>query len=94
MDLRNMDITSINKQAKSWLYADMLEKPEEIGLYRQPKDGGLGLHHVQLRAMANLINCFLETACNPLPEESVPPSSPEMLCLGRGSREARHSNLF
>ena len=61
-----MDITAINKQAKSWLYADMLEKPEELGLYRQPKDGGLGLYHVQLRAMANQISCFLETACNPI----------------------------
>ena len=65
IDLRVMDIKTINKQAKGWLYADMLEKPEELALFRQPIDGGLGLYHVQQRALANQINCFLETACNP-----------------------------
>ena len=65
IDLRVGDINFINKQAKTWLYADLLEKPEELALYRQPADGGLGLYHVQQRALANQINCFLETACNP-----------------------------
>jgi hypothetical protein len=46
IDLRVMDIKTINKQAKGWLYADMLEKPEEMALFRQPIDGGLGLYHV------------------------------------------------
>ena len=64
MDLRAGDIVAINKQAKAWLYADLLEKPEELALYRQPKQGGLGLHHVEQRALAHLINSFLETACN------------------------------
>ena len=64
-DLRVGDITAINKLAKSWLYADLLEKPSELALYRHPSMGGLGLHHVQARAMANLISNFLETACNP-----------------------------
>ena len=63
-DLRVGDFVAINKQAKSWLYADLLEKPGELALYRQTQHGGLGLYHVQLRALANLINCFLETACN------------------------------
>ena len=44
----------------------MLEKPEELALYRQPVDGGLGLHNVQLRALAYQITCFLETSCNPV----------------------------
>ena len=65
IDLRVGDVSAINKQAKAWLYADMLEKPEELALYRQPVDGGLGLHHVQLRALAYQISCFLETSCNP-----------------------------
>ena len=30
MDLRVGDIVAINKQAKAWLYADLLEKPEEL----------------------------------------------------------------
>ena len=64
MDLRVGDIVAINKQAKAWLYADLLEKPEELALYRQPKQGGLGLQHVEQRALAHLINSFLETACN------------------------------
>ena len=65
IDLRVGDISFINKQAKSWLYADLLEKPEELALCHQPADGGLGLYHVEQRALANQINCFLETACNP-----------------------------
>ena len=60
------DINAINKQTKAWLYADLLEKPEELALYRQPVEGGLGLHHVQLRALAYQISCFLETSCNPV----------------------------
>ena len=34
-------------------------------MFRQPREGGLGLYHVQQRALANQINCFLETSCNP-----------------------------
>ena len=64
IDLRAGGVTAINKQAKAWLYADMLEKPEELALYRHPVVGGLGLHHVQLRAVAYQISCFLETSCN------------------------------
>ena len=44
---------AINKQAKSWLYADLLEKPDEVAMFRQPKDGGLGLYQVQQRALAD-----------------------------------------
>ena len=36
IDLRVMDIKTINKQAKDWLYADMLEKPEEVALFSRP----------------------------------------------------------
>ena len=49
IDLRIGDVAAINKVAMSWLYADILEKPEELALYRQPDAGGLGLHHVQKR---------------------------------------------
>ena len=63
-DLSVGDITAINKLAKSWLYADLLKKPSELALYRHPSMGGLGLHHVQARAMPDLISNFLETACN------------------------------
>ena len=41
IDLRVGDVVAINKIAKSWLYADLLEKPEELALYRQPDAGGL-----------------------------------------------------
>ena len=44
---------------------EKLEKPCELVLYRHPSVGGLGLYHIQARALANLINNFLETACNP-----------------------------
>ena len=65
INLRIGDIKNINKQVKSWLYADLLEKPEKLALYRHPVDGGLGLHHTQCRALAVEIYSFLETACKP-----------------------------
>ena len=65
IDLRLGDISAINKQAKTWLYADLLEKPGELALYRNITNGGLGLYNVQVRALSNLISNFLETASNP-----------------------------
>ena len=65
INLRLCDITKINSQVKSWLYQDCFEKPSEITLYRDSRDGGLGLHHVRLRAQALLIRSFIETAANP-----------------------------
>ena len=64
IDLRVGDINEISKQSKSWLYADLLEKPEELALYRETGCGGLGLLHVKLRALSCQINSFLETACS------------------------------
>ena len=65
INLRNQDIIFINKQVKSWLYQDCLEKPNELVLYRDARDGGLGLFHVHLRSLALLIRAFLETSVNP-----------------------------
>ena len=55
-------ITSI---MKSWLYADQLEKPEEVVMYRSRLHGGLGLINLQCKALSLLIRNFLETALNP-----------------------------
>ena len=63
--LEGQDIIFINKQVKSWLYQDCLEKPSELVLYRDIKDGGLGLLHVHVRSLALLIRAFLETSVNP-----------------------------
>ena len=65
IDLRICDIKAFNKTAKSFLYADLLEKPDELTLYRCIEDGGLGLLNIQIRAKAALISTFLETAINP-----------------------------
>ena len=65
IDLRTMDINTITSKVKSWLYADQLEKPEEIVLYRPASQGGLGLHHVQSKSQAMLIRSFMETAAHP-----------------------------
>ena len=64
VDLREMDIAKITSSAKSWLYADMLLKPEEVVLYRSTCSGGLALLHVKMKALAGLIRTFLETACS------------------------------
>ena len=45
IDLRVADITKITSLAKSWLYADMLLKPEEMIMVRPALSGGLGVHH-------------------------------------------------
>ena len=65
VNLRNQDSDNINSVVKSWLYQDCLEKPSELALYRDSMDGGLGLFHVKIRALALLIRSFLETASNP-----------------------------
>ena len=71
VDLREMDISKITSSAKSWLYADMLLKPEEIVLHRPVSAGGLALLHVKMKALSGLIRCFLETACMPRFRQSL-----------------------
>ena len=65
IDPRVADIKFFTSQAKSFIYADMLEKPQEEALYRGVKEGGLGLFHIKQRAFASLIFTFLQTAVNP-----------------------------
>ena len=65
MDLRAGDIAAYTSACKSRLYQDMLEKPGELLLYRPTEEGGLGLHHVQSKALAGLIATFIQTAANP-----------------------------
>ena len=65
VDLRVADIKAINSSVKSWLYADMLEKPPEMVMCRPLSHGGLGVHSVKFRAQATLIRTFMETAAHP-----------------------------
>ena len=65
INIRVCDQTKITSNIKSWLFADQLEKPEECVLYRSRKQGGLGLVHVQFKALSLLIRTFLETAVIP-----------------------------
>lgn len=65
LDLRVCDIGNITKSCKSWLYQDMLAKPEEFVLHRPHHSGGLGIHHVKYKALAGYITTFLQTAANP-----------------------------
>ena len=55
-------MTKITSNVKSWLYGDLLIKPEELVMYRSPSHGGLGVHNVKCKAMAGLIKSFMETA--------------------------------
>ena len=52
IDLRVADIKKITSNMRSWLFADQLEHPEELVLYRPRKAGGLGLYSIKYRAMA------------------------------------------
>ena len=65
IDLRIADIKFFSKAAKSFLYAQLLEKPSELVLFREIEHGGLGLLCIQTRATSALILTFLKTAINP-----------------------------
>ena len=65
INLRVCDLTKISSNIKSWLFADQLEKPEEVVLYRPRECGGLGLLNVQFKAISLSIRSFLETAIIP-----------------------------
>ena len=64
VDLRVLDITSINRAVKSWLYADMFFKPEELILYIPSTHGRRLVQNVKYKALACLIRSFLEIASN------------------------------
>ena len=65
IDPRVADINYFLSQSKLFIYADLLERPEEKILHRDPTEGGLGLFHIESRAKAALISTFLQTAANP-----------------------------
>ena len=65
VDLREGDIAAITKSFKSWLYADLYEKPSEAIMYHPAYYGGLGITSVKYKAKAMLIRTFLETAVHP-----------------------------
>ena len=65
VDLRVADMSAINSYVKSWLYADLLEKPSEAVMCRPAFYGGLGVASVKHKAQAVLIKTFLETAAIP-----------------------------
>jgi hypothetical protein len=71
VDLRVCDIENITKSCKSWLYQDMLAKPEPMVLHRPHHHGGLGLHSVKYKAMAGFITTFLQTAANPAYQQNL-----------------------
>ena len=62
VDLRALDIKSINSKIKSWLFQDQLENPQEMILFIPILRGGFGLHNVKFKALALRIRFFLETA--------------------------------
>ena len=65
VDMRAGDISAINSSLKSWLYADLYEKPAETVMCRPASYGGLGVTSVKSKAQAVLIRTFLETAAIP-----------------------------
>ena len=66
VDLRVSDLAASKTSVKSWLYADLWEKPlSEAVMCRPPSHGGLGVASVQFKARALLIRTFLETAAIP-----------------------------
>ena len=58
-------INTITSTIKSWLYQDCFKKPAELVLYRDTKNGSLGLHNVQYCSLALLFRMFCEISCHP-----------------------------
>ena len=52
VNLRVFDVSKITSNIKSWLFADQLEKPEEVVLHLPRKFGGLELINVQYKALS------------------------------------------
>ena len=71
VDLREGDIAAITSKVKSYCYQDLLQKPSEVILFRTVQDGGLGLHHLRCKSLANLISTFLLTAANKNYQQSL-----------------------
>ena len=71
VDFRVQDSNKITSSIKSWLYGDLLLKPEELVMSRPASFGGLAVHNVSMKALAGLITTFLETACNPKYRQSL-----------------------
>ena len=65
INLRACDFAKMNSSVKSWLFADLLEKPEDFVIYRKRAVGGLGLVNIQFKSLSLLIRSFLETAIIP-----------------------------
>ena len=64
VDMRVGDISAITSKVKSYCYQDLYQKPSEVLLYRGVEEGGLGLHHLRSKSLANLISTFIQTACS------------------------------
>ena len=71
VDMRAGDITAMTSRLKSWCYQDLYQKPSEVLLYREVEQGGLGLHHIHSKALANLIATFIQTAKNERFQQSL-----------------------
>ena len=71
INLRACDLAKFSSSIKSWLFADQLEKPEEIVLHRNRRNGGLGLVNIKFKALSMMIRSFLETAIIPSFEHNL-----------------------
>ena len=65
INLKIADVKQFTKYVKSFLYADLLEKPDLLTLFIDNDKGGLGLLCIQTRATAALIFSFLKIAICP-----------------------------
>ena len=54
------DAQQISSIAKSWIYTDLLIKPEEVVLHKPRKEGSLSLINVKLRALGELIKSTIK----------------------------------
>ena len=60
ISMRAADTRKIQSLIKTWITQELLQKPPEMILFRDPAEGGLGLISVEARSTANLIKNFVD----------------------------------
>ena len=86
INLRSSDIKKIQASIKKWISQGLVQRPNEVLLFRPPELGGLGLTNVYARATANLVKNFVEmglreSKCASLYINAIFRASPEVFTI-------------
>lgn len=69
--LRKGDISAMKKSINAFVFSDQYEKPTDLAKYCPKLQGGLGLHHIESKALAMQIKTFIELAISTIFQQSL-----------------------